>query len=254
MDHGEVTGSAEPPGPSGRSSPDEPGGSAWGVRDAIWGWVAAIVLGAVFGGLIVMAAGYGEADTDALPLWLVAVTQIPLWIGLLGAPLWAAHKAHSTVARQFGLRFRAVDVPVGLVLGVAAQFLVVPAISWPWLKLLGRSADDLSGPAQELVGKATDPWGVVLLVLVVVIGAPLVEELFYRGLLLRSLQKLLPVWVAIVVSGLAFGASHFQLLGFPALAVFGMLLALLAWRTGRLGIAVFTHVGFNAVTVWALLS
>lgn len=236
-----------PPAPGDQRSP------TWGLGDAIWGWVAAIVLGAVLGGVIILAAGHGGDDQESLPLWLVAITQIPLWIGLLGAPLWAARKARSTVVDQFGLRFRAIDIPVGLVIGIAAQFVLVRLVSWPWLRLLGRSAEELSEPAQNLVSKAADPFGVVLLVLIVVIGAPVIEELFYRGLLLRSLERLMPSWTAIVVCGLVFGASHFQLLGLPALAVFGMLLAFLAWRTGRLGMAIAAHLAFNAVTVWFLL-
>ena len=151
------------------------------------------------------------------------------------------------------MAFRPSDVPIGLAIGVAGQFVLVPLISWPWLQLWGKSGTDLSRTAQNLVSKAHDPLGVVLLVLIVVIGAPIIEETFYRGLLFRSLERSMPVWAAIVLCGLAFGASHFELLGLPALAAFGMLLAYLAWRTGRLGLPIMTHLGFNAVTVWALL-
>lgn len=219
----------------------------------MWGWVAATVLGSVIGGLIISAAGYSATDQKAWPLWLVAVTQVPLWTGLLGAPLVAVWRSRSTLAREFGLRFEAIDVPVGLVIGVAGQFLLVPLVSYPWLALWGKDASDLSETAERLVSKANDPLGVVLLIAIVVIGAPIIEELFYRGLLLRSLQKLTPAWVAIVLCGLVFGASHFELLGLPALAAFGMVLAFIAYRTGRLGMTISAHVGFNAVTVWFLL-
>lgn len=211
------------------------------------------MLGALVGALIISAAGYGQTDQDAWPLWLVAVTQVPLWGGLLGAPIIAARRSESTLAREFGLAVRASDVPIGLVIGIVGQFVLVPLISYPWLALWGKTADDLSHTAEMLVSKANDPLGVVLLIAIVVIGAPVIEELFYRGLLLRSLQKRLGDWAAIVLCGLAFGASHFQLLGLPALAAFGMVLAYLAYRTGRLGMAISAHVSFNAVTVWYLL-
>jgi membrane protease YdiL (CAAX protease family) len=96
--------------------------------------------------------------------------------------------------------------------------------------------------------------GAVLLVLIVVIAAPIVEELFYRGLLLRSLERRVGNGWAVVWCGLIFGASHFELLQLPALAVFGMVLALLAQRSGRLGPSIFAHMAFNGVTVFALLS
>ncbi len=48
------------------------------------------------------------------------------------------------------------------------------------------------------------------LVLIAVVGAPLVEELFFRGLLLRSIEKRLGwVW-AIVGSSVFFGLAHPQ--------------------------------------------
>lgn len=222
--------------------------------DAVWGWFLAVGLGALGGAVIIAAAGYRADAQAAWPLWLVAVTQVPLWVGLAGAPFVAARRASSNPVREFGFRFTVVDVPAGLVIGVVAQLVLVPAISWPWLKLLGKHPSDLSRTAEQLVSKAHDPLGVVLLITIVVIGAPFIEELFYRGLLLRSLQKSLPAaWMAVVVCGLVFGASHFQLLELPALSVFGMLLAFLAIRTGRLGMSIAAHLGFNAVTVWYLL-
>lgn len=213
----------------------------------------AVVVGGLLGALIISAAGHDSAKQSTWPLWLVAVTQVPLWAGLLGAPLVAARRASGSVSSEFGFAFRAWDAPAGIVIGIAAQFILVPLISWPWLKLLGKNGHDLSKTAEQLVGKANDPLGVVLLILIVVVGAPFIEELFYRGLFFRSLTKLVPLWAAIVLCGLGFGASHFELLGLPALSVFGMLLAYLAWRTGRLGLPIFTHLGFNAVTVWYLL-
>ena len=225
----------------------------WGLRDALLGWGAAVVMGAVVGAIIIGVAGYAGSKAEELPLWLIAITQVPLWTGLLGAPLLAARRARGTLAGEFGFTIRPVDVPVGIVVGVVGQFVVVPLISWPWLELLGKSAHDLGQVAEQLVSKANDPIGVVLLILIVAIGAPIVEELFYRGLFLRSLQQVVPVWAAIVLCGLGFGASHFEVLALPALSTFGMLLAWLTWRTKRLGPAIMAHLTFNSLTVWYLL-
>ena len=75
----------------------------WGLRDALLGWVAAILMGAVVGVLIISLAGYAGSDAASLPLWLIAITQVPLWTGLLGAPLLAARRAQGTLASEFGL-------------------------------------------------------------------------------------------------------------------------------------------------------
>ena len=44
-----------------------------------------------------------------------------------------------------------------------------------------------------------------------------------------------------------------QPLQFPGLFVAGLLFGALAWRAGRLGPAIFAHVGFNTVAAIVLL-
>jgi membrane protease YdiL (CAAX protease family) len=93
----------------------------------------------------------------------------------------------------------------------------------------------------------------VLLVLLTVIGAPIVEELFFRGLLLRSLERRLRAPLAIGVAALLFSLAHFQVLQFLALVIFGAIAGTLAHRAQRLGPAIWAHVAFNATTVVVLL-
>ena len=59
--------------------------------------------------------------------------------------------------------------------------------------------------------------------------------------------------VALVVSALVFGAVHLQVLQFPALVAIGLVCGWLAQRDGRLGRAIWAHLGFNGVTVLMLL-
>ncbi len=192
-------------------------------------------------------------DARPVPLWLVAVLQAFLWVGLLGAPILAARTKGRNVVDDFGLRFRPVDAPVGITVGVACQLLLVPVVSLPWILLLGKDLDQLDDAARELADKATDPLGVGLLVLIVVVGAPIVEELFFRGLLQRSLLQRMGPIPAVAISASVFGLTHFQLLQFPALVAFGAVLGTLAVKTGRLGPGIVAHMAFNAVTVVALL-
>ena len=192
-------------------------------------------------------------DARPTPLWLVAILQAFLWLGLLGAPVLAARTKGNGVVEDFGLRFRLIDVPVGLVIGVVSQLVLVPIVSLPWIALLGKDLDDLDDSARELADKATDPLGVALLFVIVVLGAPVVEELFFRGLLQRSLLRRMGPVLAVAISAFVFGITHFQLLQFPALVAFGAILGFLALRTGRLGPSIVAHMAFNAVTVIALV-
>jgi len=85
----------------------------------------------------------------------------------------------------------------------------------------------------------------VALVAVVVIGAPVVEELFYRGLLQRSLAARFNEGAVLVVVAAVFALVHFRPIEIPGLFVFGLILGWAALRSGRLGPAITIHVGFN---------
>jgi uncharacterized protein len=223
--------------------------ATWGLNDVVLWFLVAQVAAMVGGGLVLQAAGY--APGDVFPLWLVALLQIPLWLGYLAGPLIVSRRKGEGPVAELGARIRAGDLVPGLALGVAAQLVAVPLLYH--LVVLRLVDGDLSAPARDLVDRAVDPVGVVLLVLIAGIGAPLVEELFYRGFLLRALQRRMTAPQAVVVSSIVFAAVHFQALQFPALLLFGLLAGWLTVRTGRLGMAWAAHVAFNLVTITILL-
>ncbi len=256
--------------PAPPTAPESAATPRWGLGDALVGWLLAETMAAFAAITVLSATGrlqpLGQVVLDEVgavtgrrlvatvtPLWMVAVLQAFLWVGLLGAPLAAARWKGRGPVTDFGLRFRAVDVPLGLAMGVACQLILVPLVSIPWTWLLGRDISELEEPARDLADKATDPLGVILLVLIVVLGAPVVEELFFRGLLQRSAARRWSPGVAVAVSSLVFGVTHFEVLQLPALIAFGVVLGMLAQRTGRLGPGIVAHLAFNAVTVVALL-
>jgi membrane protease YdiL (CAAX protease family) len=226
----------------------------WGLPDAAAGFIAAILLSGIVGSIVLVLGGWDT--TDDAPMWAIALLQLPLWAGFGGGVLVASYRRGARSLREdFGLAVEARDVPIGLVLGIAAQYFVNFAVSWPVIKLTGSSFDDYEQPARDLALKAKESswWGVVLFILVVAIAAPFFEELFYRGLVQRSFLRHVAPVVAIVLTATLFGLSHFELLQLPALVVFGLLVGWLAHRSGRLGLSIFTHVGFNATTVVVLL-
>lgn len=197
--------------------------------------------------------GTGQALAVSVPppLWTTALMQLPLWLGLGLVPVWFAVKKGKGVVADLGLRMKAIDVPIGLAVGVATQLLLVPALYWVLFKIIG--VKDVSAAARSLTDRATDPLSIVLVFVVVAIGAPLAEEIYFRGFAQRIFgRRLRPHW-AILASATFFAASHMQVLQFPALLVFGLILGFMAWRSGRLGPAIWAHVGFNAVTAASLV-
>ena len=236
--------SAENPTPSGITEPDPQ--LSWGVRHVIYGWL----LGQVAVILVVIAINAFDSgiDLDDPSLEITAILQAALWVGTLGIPMWL-YLVKGVSWKEFGWEFQKNDILPGLLIGlgtqIAAGLLYLPLV-------LIFDGIDVSEPARELVDKATG-FGVFLLFLVVAIGAPLVEELFYRGLTLKAFEKKMSNLLALVLSSLVFAIAHLQLIQFPALFLFGFVAGYLARKYDRLGRAVWAHVGFNTTTVVALL-
>jgi uncharacterized protein len=227
----------------------------WGLADLLAAFVVAQLASLLAVLVFASAKGIAAEDfsTDSLTIGEVALLQVPLWLGLLGVPLLSTTWRGNGPVRDLGLRSTWRDVPVGLAIGVACQLVLVPLVTLPVFLLSDVDQSELEAPAREMTDKATG-LGVIVLVLVVVVGAPIAEEVFYRGMVQRTLARKLPIWPTMLITALAFGASHFQALQFPALAAFGLVLSIIAHRTGRLGMNIWAHVGFNATTVVLLLT
>jgi uncharacterized protein len=145
------------------------------------------------------------------------------------------------------------DLPAGAAIGLACQYLLIPLLYLPFEHIDRNLSHELSQPARNDSGAAHSVGSVAVLVLFLVVFAPMVEELFFRGLFLRALLGRTPPAVAIVVSGLVFALAHFEAVQFAGLAVFGVVLGVLAWRTGRLAPGIGAHAAFNAAAVIAVV-
>jgi membrane protease YdiL (CAAX protease family) len=233
----------------------DPEARRWGLGDVALGAAVGFLGGQIALGIVLSASGRTTDQVDDLPLGLVALSQLGLWLGLLGAPLLATRLKGRGLVADLDLRARWRDLWTGGSIGAVLQLAVLPLLYIPLLDLLGKSTDDLEGPARTLTDRADGAVGVVLLVLIVGIGAPIIEEIFYRGLFQRALIKrgVAPA-LSILIVAVVFGASHGELLQLPALVVFGAAAGWLAHRSGRLGPAIAAHVAFNMVTVIALLA
>lgn len=217
----------------------------WGLGDAVGGYLGAFVL-------MNLAATmwYGVTREQDPSLASLVVTLAALWAGLVGTAVVASRlKGRGSLREDYGLRIEARDLVLGLVVGVASQLLLT--VLYLPFRLLAPDLDP-SEEAERLLDPVKGP-GLVLLTACLVVGAPLVEELFFRGLLQRALARRFGARWAVAGSALAFGLTHYQPVQLLGLVAFGVVLGLMAVRTGRLGPGVVAHAAFNATTVVILV-
>ena len=225
----------------------------WGWREAVGVVIAAHAVLIVAGSIVVGAA---PRSGDVIPLPRQFLGTMPFWIAALALSWWVASRpgdapdAAPTAgpAAQLGLGWRPIDVPIGVVVGVAMQLLVIPAV----YLLFGADLDELERPAQQLADSARGSVATVLFVLMTCLFAPIAEEVLYRGVLQRGAGKASAL-AGVVVAAVVFGLAHFQALQLPGLVLFGAASGLAVWWTGRLGTGIMAHMAFNASTVVVVL-
>jgi uncharacterized protein len=237
-----------------------------------WMWLLYAVIGflvgqigaLIFGYIAGAIAGKTSAQMTAIasapvpPEWYVVTTLLGLWIGFIGAP-WLASRTQGTghFFRDLGVRFRVIDL-LGILIGVGGQILV--AIMYAPFQ---HDIKNFNGPSQRLTG-ASHGAGFVVIAIATVLLAPAMEELFFRGLLLKALVRLFTklgaaggariagVILAVIVDGLLFGLAHGEWIQLAGLATFGAILAAVSYRTGRLGMNMVAHASFNLVAIIAI--
>jgi membrane protease YdiL (CAAX protease family) len=242
----------------GARPPDRQPAKRWGLGDIVSAAVAGLLLASVTGGIWMSATGQtaNAIGTDLASL-------VGEWVGVVSVLVFASRvKGEGQLSLDYGLAFdpRA-DLFPGVAAGVGSQ-IVLSALVTPLVQHFQRHiklSEHAIDVGKQAASSATATKFAV--VVVFVIGAPVVEELFFRGALQRALIRRLGPVPGIAITSVVFALLHLSghvSLGsaitlVAELTAFGVVLSLLALRTGRLGAGIVAHAAFNAVATYSLL-
>jgi membrane protease YdiL (CAAX protease family) len=224
------------------------------------------------GGLAVVGFFGGQALSLVLVLlaiWLGASSrsvgtlllgELALWSGLFGACKLAVDRYGTGSLRDLGLTgLRWGDAGIGALAALVARVVtVVIAV----VLLLLFSFDDLTRDTSITDRAGLSTLGAVVVAVIVVVGAPFFEELFFRGLVQGVLTRRYGGRLAISIQSVAFALVHYQvgmtrgqaILTLSMILPVGFLLGCLRWRYERLGPGIVAHAVFNAMAVAILLA
>ena len=192
--------------------------------------------------------------------WATLFGYLCVWVPLLGAIVVAGAR-RGPGFWLYDLRFSV--HPMDLIWGLAVGLLARTVTSL--IEIAGYGS---VGTAGVTLGETVyDGWWLFGAVLAPVLLAPVIEELFFRGLVLRAVHSQAAKHagqraasaIAIGVSGLTFALMHLAALDFSSTAtvvvvasstlIFGLAAAWVSLATGRIGGAIMAHVTFNALVI-----
>lgn len=217
---------------------------------AILGFVAALAL-SLLGSKIASLLG-----ARVLTVPNVVLSQFGLWSGLCVAAYVATHRRVGGTIADLGFRR-----PSGREAGIGVAAGVAGIMAASRVEFVLRSAFPDNG-SPHLFVSGTPSFSLVLVVGVLAcFGAPIVEELFFRGLVQTVLMRNLGTTPAIIVQAVLFGLAHFQLgMTFDQAAVrcgtvmvLGLINGCLRVHTGRLSTGIVAHATYNTIVTVIML-
>ncbi len=223
------------------------------VGQALGTWSVAWIGGTLIAAPAVIAL-VGASLGDDLTIPELSAASAATWAVMVAALVVASRRFGTGDAlADYGATFKPIDL-VGIPLGVATQLALIPLLYVPLRGLWPDtfSNEQIEERAQDLANRAGG-WLTVLLVIVVVIGAPLVEEFVYRGLLQRSVSGAVGTGFGLVSTSAWFALVHFSPVEYPGLFTAGLVFGGWVALTGRIGPAIVTHAAFNATGLVVVL-
>lgn len=124
----------------------------------------------------------------------------------------------------------------------------VSGVSLLWIMLAEqlpalKSSLDAMNMGNENIGGGSFIGAVV----VAVIGAPLIEEIVFRGIVFRSLRRVSPAWVAILASSVLFGLYHMNPVQIVYATLMGLVAGIIYEKSNNLLFPILVHVANNLV-------
>ncbi len=214
--------------------------SNWGPALAVGGVLMALGTGIVLG---IPAAVIGQEDGELTTFGNVGL-QLATALAFLMVPMAIAAQRGAAglgeILRRLGVRgFRP------------------SALGWMFVALLGYLAfailyaSLIVEPKQEDIAEGFGALPVQILLIVIL--APISEEVCFRGMLFGGLRERLPRIAAALISAAIFGLLHglTGITAVPPLIAFGFVLALLYEKTGSVVPAILLHMMNNSVALLA---
>lgn len=222
----------------------------WGMPDIVLGLLAWFIATIAF----IIPAMLVTEDKAIVNI----VGLVGSWGGMVGYLFLVSRwKGQGSIVRDFGFRFRWFDPLLGIVAGFVTVIIVGIVVS----VVAALFDSPPGGNADAVFQDQSNLTLVIITALMASIGAPLVEELFFRGLVLRSIEKRLGPIVGVIGSATIFGLLHYPggnvgsaVSLVVGIGVMGLIFALLTRWQGRLGPSIFTHMTINGLASVQLIA
>jgi membrane protease YdiL (CAAX protease family) len=206
----------------------------WGMGD-----VAISLIGAI-GFSLIIGLGLMSQNIDPENGWGLIIAFSAPWLAMAGWPVIATSIKGNGPKIDLGLISSRKHLRLGFAAGLVSLLVAT---------VVALIVTQITGPISSTAGDVgLNQSGAVLIVFVLlaIFGAPIVEEIAFRGLLFGALAKAhVNEHLVVVITALVFALFHFEPKRFVILFAIGMILGEVRRRTGSTSAAIVAHIVNN---------
>jgi len=237
--------------------PENPKGREINIKwNALDGIISAVFLAVALTGVYFASAGIFMAlrERELLSENITSISFVILYgiqVILMIGTVWffALHRRKARL-RDLGLKYYSIGKTIWYSF---VSLLAIFAISFIYVFVL-NSVFGIEAPSSkiEVLVRNRSISNTVLLAVVALIG-PVIEEVFFRGFLYSAFKKSWGVLPALFLSSVLFSIAHLEIYSFIPLFIIGWLLAYIFEKTQSIFPAIFLHASYNLILILVLL-
>ncbi len=241
--------------PGGAAAPRYRAETNWPpVRAVLTGMAIMLVsLATALGAVVLYAASLQDfdilAEGEEMPMGILLFSQLLMQALTVLLVLWVAGWFGSSRRGTLSLH----PMPHGA-WDIAKGFLILVVVSGAFTVFaMNFAREDIRRDLETIwpLMRGEYWW---LMAIIAIIGAPLSEELLFRGFLQSALAKPIGFWAAALITNTSWAALHadYTFTGLVDVFIAGAVFTYLLWRTGSLWVPIFCHGLYNG-TIFLVL-
>jgi len=207
------------------------------MRAMPWEWQSALALLCVL--LLSIASGVIELQIVGLVLAEIYIQQR----GLRADVAFGMADPAIGTALPKAFIYMLITLPVFIFYSIAYRALLL------YLQVDTGYQDSI----EAIVDPSTSNSVRIYIIAMAIVVAPVVEELFFRGILLPAMIKLMPPTRALIMVSMLFALLHFNIASIVPLFILSASFCLAYIYSGNIMVPVFMHAMFNMINIGVLL-
>lgn len=216
----------------------------WNIKDIA---ISLTLSAIIFAGVMFTLSKYQMPIKGIGEHWVILLGFILQWVAILGPMLILTWRKYGFKFRDFGFRKIGVKELVMAVIGayllyLGINFILSIIIVFSGLKIPGYQIQESLAPSFDSSSTA-----VLVGFGMIILFAPVIEEMFFRGFILRTLSNKWGVTVGNVVTALVFSSFHYPWQSFIPIFILGLIINSLVIKHESIWPAVAFHVMNNAI-------